>query len=63
MGLLQKLYALIAPKPYISQIDKFLDELRKIYPKKSASQRAEIAKYQRIFALRGPAIVKTAHNS
>lgn len=37
---------------YVSDIDQFLQALEKRYPTLSASQKAEIAKYQRIFYLR-----------
>lgn len=37
---------------YISELDQFLAELEKTYPKLSASQRAEKEKYARIYYLR-----------
>ena len=37
---------------YISEIDQFLAELDQLYPKPSASQRAEMKKYARIIELR-----------
>ena len=47
------------PKPikrnYISEIDQFLKEFDQQHPEKSASQQKEIAKHQRISALRDQA--------
>lgn len=37
---------------YTSELDDFLAELAKSYPKLSPSQRKEIEKYKRIYALR-----------
>lgn len=43
-------------KAYLSEAGQFLAELKQRYPQKSASQAAEIAKYQRISYLRDNAI-------
>jgi hypothetical protein len=37
---------------YISELDQFLIEYDKSHPKLSSSQRKEIAKYSRVYALR-----------
>lgn len=37
---------------FVSQLDQFLKQFDKTHPKKSASQRKEIAKYERIYRLR-----------
>lgn len=37
---------------FVSEIDQFLVYLSRKFPKKSLSQREEIAKYERIFRLR-----------
>lgn len=49
-------------KPYVSEIDRFIAELDKRYPKKSASQIAEIAKYKRISYLRDNVVANNENN-
>jgi len=45
-------------KHYVSDIDKFIQAFNTRHPIQSASQKAEIKKHQRIFALRDKATLE-----
>lgn len=52
MKFLKKIFHRKVTQFFVSEIDRFLQELSRKFPKKSLSQREEITKYDRIFRLR-----------
>lgn len=60
---MQFIKKLLGLETYVSELDQFLAELRERYPKLSSSQRAELAKYTRIYKLRDNPVQETKHET
>ncbi len=61
MKFLKKIFHRKVIQFFVSEMDQFLLMLNQKFPKKSASQREEITKYERIFGLRDRVVKEQGH--